>query len=143
MQIRLIQTGTPAYEQMAELRMRVLLDPIGVPRSYINPEKEKEDTLIGAFDGDQLVGCCILTHIDPSTMQLRQMAVDTTQQKKGVGASIIAFAEKLARERGYQVLMMNARDAVLDFYRKCGYTVKGEQFFEVGIGHHRMEKQLA
>jgi predicted GNAT family N-acyltransferase len=142
MEIRLLETGTPEYEQMAELRMRVLLDPIGVPRSYINPEREKNDRLIGAFENDHLVGCCILSHVDNHTLQLRQMAVDTGLQKKGVGAAIIAFAENIAKEKGYTVLMMHARDAVLDFYRKCGYSIQGEQFFEVGIGHHRMQKQL-
>jgi GNAT superfamily N-acetyltransferase len=142
MQIRLLETGTPEYEAMADLRMRVLLDPIGVPLSYIDPDREKNDTLVGAFEQNQLAGCCILSHVDDHTLQLRQMAVDTGLQNKGVGAAIIAFAENIAREKGYGLLMMHARDAVLDFYRKCGYSVQGEQFFEVGIGHHRMQKQL-
>jgi predicted GNAT family N-acyltransferase len=142
MHIGFIQTGTKEYDAMIDLRMKVLLHPIGVPRSYINPQKEAKDVLIGAFEREQLIGCCILTHVDETTLQLRQMAVDHTLQKKGVGTAIVAFAEKVAKEEGYLVLMMNARDTVMDFYKKSGYSVSGGQFFEVGIGHHRMEKKL-
>jgi predicted GNAT family N-acyltransferase len=142
MDFRIIETGTDEYEKMASLRMKVLLDPIGVPRFYIDPVKEAADLLIGAFEADRIIGCCILTAIDNATMQLRQMAVDTEIQGKGVGAGIIRFAEELAKKNGYRLLMMHARDVVIPFYQKCGYHVAGEQFFEVGIGHHRMEKEL-
>ncbi|RYF81362.1 MAG: GNAT family N-acetyltransferase, partial [Chitinophagaceae bacterium] len=121
MQFQFLQTGTKEYDDMVNLRMKVLLDPIGIPRSYINPEKEAQDILIGAFEGNQLIGCCILTPLDENMIQLRQMAVDQTLQKKGIGAAIIAIAENAAREKGFQTLMMHARDAVIDFYKKCGY----------------------
>ena len=143
MQIHLVQAGTREYDDMISLRMKVLLNPIGIPRSYINPEKEKEDILIGAFENEEIIGCCVLTHVNESILQLRQMAVDNTLQKKGVGRKIVAFAEEIANEKGYQILMMHARDTVMDFYKKAGYAVAGEQFFEVGIGHHRMEKKLS
>ena len=142
MQLRFLQTDTNEYEEMVNLRMKVLLDPVGIPRSYINAEKEAADVLIGAFENNRLIGCCVLTEVDKDTVQLRQMAVDNTQQKKGVGAAIVAFAEDVAKEKSYCVLMMHARDSVLDFYRKSGYSIAGEQFFEVGIGHHRMQKKL-
>ncbi|GAA4737288.1 GNAT family N-acetyltransferase [Flavisolibacter ginsenosidimutans] len=143
MELKTITTNTPEYEAMIALRTKVLLDPIGIPRSYINPEKERSDVLIGAYEEDNLIGCCILTAVDENTLQLRQMAVDTVLQQKGIGAAILAFAENIAKERGYKMLMMHARDAVIGFYQKCGYQICGEQFFEVGIGHHKMQKQLS
>lgn len=140
--IQLITTTSPAYKQMAALRKRVLLDPIGVPHTYINPEKEEDDWLVAACDGEQMIGCCVLTKLDVATLQLRQMAVDTAVQGKGVGAAIIKYAEGLAKENGFAVLMMHARDVVIPFYERCGYTTAGPQFFEVGIAHHKMEKRL-
>ena len=142
MEIRLFSVDSPEYEQMAQLRLEVLLRPIGVPASYINPQKEKADLLIGAFEGEQMIGCCVLTHLNEELVQLRQMAVQSDVQGQGVGAAIVTFAEKVARERGFARLMMHARDVVIPFYQKCGYTVAGEQFTEVGIAHHRMEKAL-
>lgn len=131
------------YRHMIELRVRVLLNPIGIPASYIVAEKETDDILIGAFENDQIVGCCILTDRGNGQVQLRQMAVDTTLQSTGVGALLIAFAEDLARAKGFQLLFMHARNPVIGFYEKCGYRIVGEEFFEVRLGHHRMEKPLA
>ncbi|RYY67501.1 MAG: GNAT family N-acetyltransferase [Chitinophagaceae bacterium] len=143
MELRLLQTGTEDYEQMKRLRLEVLLRPIGVPETYINPEREQQEILLGAFNEDRLVACCVLTPVDGQRIQLRQMAVDTGLQGKGVGAQLLAFAEEVARQRGFSELFMHARDAVLGFYEKCGYTVRGEQFFEVGIPHHIMYRSLS
>ena len=143
MEIKLIGFGSDEYDQMIDLRISALLEPIGVPASYINPEKEREDIFIGAFDNEKIIGCCVLTPRDKDQVQLRQMAVTPGLQGKGIGAAIIGFAEEVARERHFEFLMMHARDPVIDFYKKCGYDIVGEQFFEVGIGHHKMRKQLS
>ncbi len=142
MEVKIIKTGTEEYKAMADLRMKVLLGPIGIPPSYINPEKEQSDILIAAFEGEQMIGCCILSHVDNDSVQLRQMAVDGSLQKKGVGKAIVSYAEAVSKERGYRTLMMHARDTVLEFYQKCGYEISGGQFFEVGIGHHKMQRSL-
>ena len=73
--VRLIDYSSPDYAAMIDLRMDVLLNPIGIPRAYINTELEKEHLLIGAFENNELIGCCILTPIDEGLIQLRQVAV--------------------------------------------------------------------
>lgn len=138
----IIRVDTPAYEEMVALRMKVLLGPIGIPATYINSQKEAGDILIGAVDEAQLVGCCILTRINSQTVQLRQMAIDQSLQQKGIGRDLIAFAEHTASDNGYHTVMLHARDTVIPFYEKCGYAIAGEQFFEVGIGHHKMDKKI-
>jgi predicted GNAT family N-acyltransferase len=143
MHIQIIQAEGPLYDQMKALRLEVLLKPIGVPASYIDPAKEERDLLVAAFEKDLMIGCCILSRVDETTLQLRQMAVDTKRQGTGVGAAIITFAEEEAGRRGYTTLMMHARDVVIPFYEKCGYAVAGSQFFEVGIPHHCMQKELS
>ena len=142
MDIRLIDIESPEYEVMKQLRRDVLLNPIGIPATYINREKEKTDLLLGAFDGGLLIGCCVLTPLDNELIQLRQMAVKPEQQGKGIGAAIVTFAENVAREKDFKRLMMHARDVVIPFYQKSGYMITGDQFTEVGIDHHRMEKSL-
>jgi Histone acetyltransferase len=142
MEMRIIEFNSKDYEAMIRLRLTVLLNPIGITESYINKENEKKDILIGLFNNDLLIGCCILSNVSDDTIQLRQMAVLPEYQKSGSGRKIIAFSESIAKEKGFKILMMHARDAVLDFYKKCGYQISGPQFFEVGVPHHRMEKEL-
>jgi N-acetylglutamate synthase-like GNAT family acetyltransferase len=112
MDIRLFNTDSAEYKEMIALRLNVLLRPIGVPESYINPQKEQSDYLVGAFDNGTLIGCCVLTPHSAELIQLRQMAVRQDVQGKGVGAAILVYAEKKARENGFKRLMMHARDVV-------------------------------
>lgn len=142
MEIKIIKASSVEYEQIIALRITALLKPIGVPPSYINRKKEENDIFIGAFKNNEIAGCCVLTKADNEVLQLRQMAVRPNLQGNKIGTAIIEFAEKTAKENNYKVLMMHARDPVIGFYKKCGYQLIGEQFFEVGIGHHKMQKQL-
>jgi GNAT superfamily N-acetyltransferase len=142
MQMQIIPHNSEQYGQMIQLRISQLLKPIGVPASYIEREKESNDILIGAFQNEEIIGCCVLTPKDNATIQLRQMTVRSDFRGKGIGAAIIEFAEELARKNNFLLLIMHARDPVIEFYKKCGYEIDGEQFFEVGIGHHKMRKQL-
>ena len=140
--IKIIQPFTKEYNRIVEIRVKSLLTPIGIPASYIQPEKEKDDVFISAMVNDEIIGCCILTKVDDHTVQLRQMAVVESHRGQKIGHAILEFAEKTAKEKGYSMLMMHARDPVMEFYKKSGYEIAGEQFFEVGMGHHRMEKKL-
>jgi N-acetylglutamate synthase-like GNAT family acetyltransferase len=142
MDLKIIQHASPEYDQMIRLRLEILRIPLGLTFTEEQLEKEKNDILIGAFEGSNIVGCCVLTAHDGTTIQLRQMAVATGIQAKGVGRKIVDYAEKKALEQGYSILMMHARNTALDFYRKCGYEVKGNEFIEVTVPHHHMEKML-
>ncbi|MGZ3837420.1 MAG: GNAT family N-acetyltransferase [Flavisolibacter sp.] len=140
--LKQIRHGSEAYRDMISLRLQVLLEPLGIPASYIDREREKSDLLIGAFEKEHMIGCCILTPRENGLVQLRQMAVASDHQGRGIGSAILLFAENLARQHQYTVLMMHARNPVMDFYKKSGYETAGGEFFEVGLGHHKMQKSL-
>jgi len=142
MEIKTLEHNSKEYEEMVRLRISQLLQPIGVPESYINREGEKGDVLIGAFENGEMIGCCVLTPKNNGEMQLRQMAVRSDYRGRRIGAAIIEFAEQVTREKGFSVLMMHARNPVIEFYKRCGYQIDGKEFFEVGIGHHKMQKTL-
>ena len=137
-----IDHGSPEYDKMVKLRDEILRKPLGLAFSREELEKEKNDILVGAFEDDKILACCLLTQTDPETVRLRQMAVKNNQQGKGIGHSMILFAETLARDKGYKKLMMHARDSAIGFYEKQGYKTMGDQFIEVSIPHHVMEKIL-
>lgn len=122
--------------------MDVLLHPIGIPESYIDREREKDDLLVGAFEKEQLIACFIFTPLDSTTVQLRQMAVTPARQHTGIGGAILNFAEKMAEGVGYSTIVLHAREQVTGFYSKYGFSIVGEKFLEVGIGHFKMMKSL-
>jgi len=142
MGLKQIDFGSKQYQQMMQLRMEILRKPLGLTFDEKELSREKDDILIAAFDEDKMLGCCILTKVDERCIRLRQMAVQKNLQGKGIGEAIISFAENLARDKGFKVLMMHARDTASGFYEKFGYAIKGDHFEEVNIKHYLMEKML-
>ncbi len=142
MSIKIIDYNSIEYREMINLRMEILRKPLGLSFTPETLEKEKDDILIGAFDDEKITACCILTKIDSSIIQLRQMAVHPKMERNGLGASILAFAENMARDSGFRILMMHARKTAVGFYEKQGYAIHGEEFMEVSIPHYEMRKKL-
>lgn len=142
MALKLIEHGSPEYKQMLDLRYQILRQPLGLSFDDVQLAAEKEDILIGAFDEEDLLACCVLTKEDAETVRLRQMAVQNNLQGKGIGATLMNFAENIARDRGFTRLTMHARKTAVGFYEKLGYNVCSDEFLEVTIPHYVMEKSL-
>jgi predicted GNAT family N-acyltransferase len=142
MALKQIDHGSKEYRQMIDLRKEILRKPLGLSFTEEELASEKNDILIGAFDDDTILACCLLTKMDDKCLKLRQMAVQNNLQGKGIGASMMNFAETIARDKGYKKLVMHARKTALGFYEKLGYKAFGDEFEEVTIPHYVMEKRL-
>jgi len=142
MGLKLLDHGSAEYKQMVQLRFQILRQPLGLTFTQEELDVEKDDILIAAFDEEEILGCCMLCKVDEHRLRLRQMAVLPDSQMKGVGATIISFAENIAKDRGFQYIIMHARDTAIGFYQKFGYRIVGDAFTEVNLPHHIMEKAL-
>ena len=142
MALKIIDHGTPEYQQMIKLRDEILRQPLGLNFTPEELEQEKRNLHIAAYEDDQMLGCCMLVEEDPETVRLRQMAVLNDLQGKGIGRALMQFAENLARDRGYKKITMHARRNAIGFYEKMGYKKIGKEFHEITIPHYVMEKEL-
>jgi len=142
MAIQIIDFGSEPYLQMLQLRHQVLRRPLGLELSKRDTVEDETDILIGCFESDKIMGCCMLKKMDKHTIRLRQMAVGSGLQGKGVGRALVNFAENIALDFGYTRMIMHARNSALGFYEKLGYEVVGEPFTEVSLPHRLMEKKL-
>ena len=142
MALKIIDHGTPEYQQMIKLRDDLLRKPLVLGFAPAELEKEKDNMLIAAFEDDDMLGCCMLVEEKPDTVRLRQIAVVNDLQGKGIGRALMGFAENLARDRGYRIISMHARKNSIHFFEKMGYRVTGNEFIEITIPHYVMEKQL-
>jgi ribosomal protein S18 acetylase RimI-like enzyme len=142
MPLKIIDHNSKEYKQMVDLRRQILRKPLGLEFSDEELAKEKDDMLIAAFEDEQMLGCCLLTEVEPGNVRLRQMAVIPGLQGKGIGRILMQFAENIARDRCYKKITMHARKSAVGFYEKLGYNVTGEEFQEVTIPHFIMEKNL-
>jgi len=142
MALKQLYHGSKDYEKMVKLRYEIMRKPLGLSFTDEELNKEKEDILIGAFEEDEIIGCCLLTKVDANCTRLRQMAVQKNRQGMGIGESMMQFAENIARDRGFKKIVMHARETAIGFYERYGYKTKGDEFIEVNIPHRVMEKKL-
>jgi predicted GNAT family N-acyltransferase len=71
------------------------------------------------------------------------MAVEDSVRGRGIGAAILAEAERQARAAGAERIRLHAQIAARSLYERGGFVVQGEEFMEEGIPHLTMEKPLA
>jgi ribosomal protein S18 acetylase RimI-like enzyme len=142
MALKIIDHGSREYQQMVHLRNEILRRPLGLQFTPEELEQEKEEILIGAFEEEKMLGCCMLIMEAPNSVRLRQMAVLNNLQGKGIGRALMQFAENIARDRGFHKITMHARKTAIGFYEKLGYRTSGQEFEEVTIPHYIMEKLL-
>ena len=84
----------------------------------------------------------MLTKTEAGVVRLRQMAVVSGLQGKGIGKVLLQFAENIARDRGFKKIVMHARKTAIGFYEKSGYKIISTEFKEITIPHYEMEKIL-
>lgn len=140
----IIEYKSKAYDEMVALRYKVLREPLGLTFSEQDLSVDIDDILLGISvdSSDKISACCILTPQSDQVVKLRQMAVDTTVQKTGLGTSMLGFAEYVAAKKGFEIIELHARKVAVGFYEKYDYKILGEEFIEVGIPHYSMRKQI-
>ncbi len=138
-----IEFGTPAYDEVLNLRDKILRKPLGLEFTTEEISEEYQQIHLACYnDAFNLLACLVLVIKDENTLKMRQVAVDESQQKKGIGQFLVKESEKWAIENGYIKMVLNARDTAVPFYKKMDYEKHGKQFIEVNIPHYAMRKNL-
>lgn len=139
-----IEFGSPEYDESIALRHSVLRKPLGLEFDEADLAKEYDSFHLALFDeNSNMVACLILKTLTENSVKMRQVAVDATQQSKGIGSHLVTFAEQFAIGKGYTKMELNARDTACNFYKNLNYQIEGDMFTEVGIPHFYMWKKLS
>jgi predicted GNAT family N-acyltransferase len=142
LEIRLIKYGSAEYDDEVRLREEALIKPIGLSLYNEDLSSEINDTHIGAYINNKLIGVLILTKHDDDVVQMRQVGVYETLRGKDIGKRIVLYSEEYARNKGYKMMILHARETVIGFYKKLGYQITGNRFTEVNIPHFKMFRIL-
>lgn len=140
LQIKEIKYGSEEYTAELKLRDEVLRKPLGMSLYIENLEGEKQDTHIGAFINNNLVGVLILTKLSSEDIKMRQFAVAEAFRTQKIGTEMVYFAEEYLINNGYTTIVLNARKSAAGFYEKLGYEKISAEFLEINIPHYKMRK---
>ena len=134
--------GSDEYVRAVDLRRRILRIPLGLDFTNDEIAAEHDDLNLVAILGSDVVASLSLVDVGERKLKMRQVAVDESVQRTGLGTRLVRASEELARERGFDEMLLHARDTAVPFYLRLGYEVVGSKFEEVGIPHYKMRKAL-
>ena len=121
------------------VRERVFIDEQNVPREEEWDEwDETSDHAVALDPGGKPVGTARLL----PDGRIGRMAVLKEWRGKGVGAALLAAMLARARERSMPRALLHAQSHAAGFYRRFGFSERGEEFFEAGIPHVEMFLEL-
>ena len=136
-------SSSEEFKKYDLFRWKILRKPLG--KSIESLKDEYEDSsyhLIGVID-NKIIACGRLHFNNAYEAQIRYMAIDEHYQRKGIGVKVIELLEAEAKKKQINKIVLNARNHVIEFYKKSGYkTVRKYKGSDTGIPHTTMEKIL-
>jgi predicted GNAT family N-acyltransferase len=125
-----------------DLRVKVFVDEQGVDAEEELDELDAEALQIVAVDESGVIATCRLRDLGEGGWKLERMVVDRRLRGCGVGARLLAGAEREVRDRGATEMVLNAQRRAEGFYSSRGYRPEGDTFIEAEIEHVRMRRAL-
>ncbi|MBK9272401.1 MAG: GNAT family N-acetyltransferase [Saprospiraceae bacterium] len=136
-----IDFGTPEYDEAISLRSEILRKPLNLEFEIGQIAEEWKELHLAAIDGN-IIGTLTFQKQNDGLLKMRQVAVVSDLQNRGIGAALVTFAENWALTNGFHQIVLHARKEATKFYLKLGYHIEGEMYLEVGIPHFTMVKNL-
>ena len=131
------------WDKYFNFRWEMLRKPLGMSKETLKDELEDESHhLIAVDEQKEVIGGGRLHFNNNKEAQIRYMAVSNTIQRKGLGSAIVSELEAIAREKGIQEMVLNARENAISFYLSMGYKETGPYKSDTGIPHITMCKKL-
>ena len=139
-----VDYGSSRYDELAKLRYKILLEPLGFEFLDAHRSKEANYLHLACIEklDDALLGGCMLAPVDNEVIRLMQVAVDNKYLGEGIGRELVKYAEARAKEAGYSQIEMHAMLSVVDFYEKQGYVQEGDLIEEKGVSFAKMVKKV-
>ena len=131
------------WDKYFNFRWEMLRRPLGMSKETLKDKLEDESHhLIAVDEQKEVIGGGRLHFNNNREGQIRYMAVSNTIQRKGLGSAIVSELEAIAREKGIQEMVLNARENAISFYLSMGYKETGPYKSDTGIPHITMCKKL-
>lgn len=137
-------TTTQHWQAYYALRFSVLREPWNQPHgSEVLADEASAIHVMAIDESEKVLGVARMHESAISQGQVRCVAVATGQQGKGIGKLIMRYLENVAMEKGWQEIVLEARENAVPFYESLGYSITEKSYLLFGeIQHYRMQKAL-
>jgi ribosomal protein S18 acetylase RimI-like enzyme len=133
------------FKRYYRFRWQLLRAPWNQPEgSEIDELEDQSFHVMAVNDSDETIGVARLQFNSDTEAQIRYMAVARACERQGIGRELVSAMEKHARDSGINIILLDAREAAVGFYKKLGYEVINKSYLLFNeIQHFRMVKILS
>jgi predicted GNAT family N-acyltransferase len=133
--------GEPERSAALDLRERVFCGEQGVSLEGDRDGLDAGALHLVAVEGGAVVGTCRIL-LDGEEARFQRLCVDPGARRHGLGARLLAEAEREAAAAGARRMHLHAQLGALRLYERAGYHPHGAPFDDEGIPHLAMERDL-
>ncbi|MBK8620686.1 MAG: GNAT family N-acetyltransferase [Saprospiraceae bacterium] len=138
-----IDFATSEAAEALIIRNEILRKPLQLSYNPEDIEHEWDSVHLGVFLSDHtMIGTLILKPLTQDVIKMRQVAISSEWQGRGIGKLLVSYSEDFAAKLGFSSIELHARMSAVPFYTSLEYQIKGDVFSEVGIEHLKMFKYL-
>ena len=122
-------------KQVFGIRKHVFIEEQNVPVEVEMDEFDETAEHFIAYIGETPIGCArIRTN---GFVKLERIAITKENRNKGYGTQLTKYLIDISKKNDKEI-MMHSQDYVKDFYKKFGFEIVGDSFYEGGIKHVKM-----
>jgi predicted GNAT family N-acyltransferase len=141
-ELHIIDYRSVLYPEVLVLRRNILRTPLGLSLTEEDTADDRNQFITLAKTDQAVIGCLLIKPVSSTTVKFRQMAIDEDYQFRGIGSTLLHYAENFCLMNNYKFCELHARKEAIPFYKKNEYLEIGIEFMEVGILHKKMIKNL-
>lgn len=131
--------STPEFDACLTIRMDVFVSEQKVP---LEEERDAYDITAIHFlarINAQPVGTARAIEKEPGLWKIGRVAVCASYRQQGVGLALMKAIESTCPARQF---ILNAQTSALPFYERQGYMAEGPIFYDAGLAHRVMRKDV-
>ncbi|MGC3873995.1 GNAT family N-acetyltransferase [Halomonas sp. GXIMD04776] len=125
-------------EQASDIRRRVFIEEQAVPQEEEWDGRDPQCLHFLAYRKGHAIGTARLL----PDGHIGRVAVLKEARGQGIGEQLMQAAIDAAQRRGDREILLDAQIQALNFYRKLGFDVFGDEFLDAGIPHRSMRLSL-
>jgi len=151
MQFISVMFASPAYDEMVQMRIQNLYEPLGASIELEDFATEYKNVHMAIYnEAQELIGGFLAEvieedddfHIRRKIALLKQVVIKEKYQNKGFGTQMLEALEQLLIDKGYKEIRLNAHLGAMDYYAKQGYKKHGKKFSANNIDQQVMKKKI-
>jgi predicted GNAT family N-acyltransferase len=136
--------GTGDIADALAIRERVFCEEQGVSleEEHDGLDASSFHLLAFATDDDRAIAT-LRVHITDELARIGRLAVERSWRRRGIATEMLAAALERAREEGCSRARLAAQLGAQPLYARAGFRVESAPFFEAGIEHVWMARELS